>query len=86
MVTQPATQDEEEDLEEEEVYSGKSNSLRLVPVVRKVNIEGWVSLSDNAREEILKSMHSVSFAIYNSLSTEEHKKTAQGVINGLLQK
>ncbi|KAK7207433.1 CENP-Q, a CENPA-CAD centromere complex subunit-domain-containing protein [Myxozyma melibiosi] len=82
----PPPQEDDQAEQEGQEEPANENPLRLVPVVRKVQIADWVPLSDNAREEILKVMQSVSFAIYSSLTTEEHRRTAQEVIAGLLEK
>ncbi|KAK9488244.1 CENP-Q, a CENPA-CAD centromere complex subunit-domain-containing protein [Lipomyces starkeyi] len=65
-------------------------SLKLRPVVRKVNQNvirnDWMQLSDTAREEIMKIMQSVSFAVYNSVTGEDKKKEAQELVQSVLSK
>ncbi|KAK9377467.1 CENP-Q, a CENPA-CAD centromere complex subunit-domain-containing protein [Lipomyces chichibuensis] len=80
---------------ESSITSGNSvqisrTSLKLRPVVRKVSQSviqnDWMQLSDTAREEIMKVMKSVSFAVYNSVTGEEKKKEAQELVQSVLKK
>ncbi|KAK9496122.1 CENP-Q, a CENPA-CAD centromere complex subunit-domain-containing protein [Lipomyces doorenjongii] len=80
---------------ESSTASGKSaknsrTSLKLRPVVRKVNQSviqnDWMQLSDTAREEVMKVMQSVSLAVYNSVTGEEKKKEAQELVQSVLSK
>ncbi|KAK9240991.1 CENP-Q, a CENPA-CAD centromere complex subunit-domain-containing protein [Lipomyces kononenkoae] len=68
----------------------RSSSLKLQRVVRKVSQgvirNDWTPLSNTAREEIMKIMHAVSFAVYSSVTSEEKKKEAQEVVHSVLSK